>query len=83
MESRNGRILLYAVMTALAASALSRSTQRARGLGVPFDSAPGPLNVIIDVAGVEVLQTTLISGNGPLKVGDGPVTNPLFDIQGR
>jgi len=42
-------------------------------LGVPFDGVPGPLNAITDVKGVEVGHTTLISGDGPLKVGVGPV----------
>ena len=47
--------------------------QRARELGVPFDGAPGPLDAITDVRGVEVGDTTLISGEGPLKVGVGPI----------
>jgi L-aminopeptidase/D-esterase-like protein len=47
----------------------SQSAQRARDLGVPFDGTPGPLNAITDVRGVEVGETTLISGNGALKVG--------------
>ncbi|HEY9126513.1 MAG TPA: P1 family peptidase [Acidobacteriaceae bacterium] len=46
---------------------------RARQLGVPFDGQPGKLDAITDVAGVEVGMTTLITGNGPLKVGEGPV----------
>jgi D-aminopeptidase len=46
---------------------------RARDLGVPFDGAPGPLNAITDVAGVTVGHTTLISGEGRLEVGKGPV----------
>jgi D-aminopeptidase len=46
---------------------------RARDLGVPFDGAPGPLNAITDVAGVEVGAATLIRGEGALKVGEGPV----------
>jgi L-aminopeptidase/D-esterase-like protein len=46
---------------------------RARDLGVPFDGTPGPLDAITDVKGVEVGDTTLISGDGPLKVGVGPV----------
>jgi len=46
---------------------------RARDLGVPFDGTPGQLDAITDVAGVEVGATTLIRGDGPLKVGDGPV----------
>lgn len=46
---------------------------RARDLGIPFEGVPGPLNAITDVKGVEVGMTTLISGNGPLVVGKGPV----------
>jgi D-aminopeptidase len=36
---------------------------RARALGVPFDGTPGPLDAITDVGGVEVGNTTLISGS--------------------
>jgi D-aminopeptidase len=46
---------------------------RARDLGVPFDGTPGPLNAITDVAGVTVGHITLISGEGKLVVGKGPV----------
>ncbi len=46
---------------------------RARDLGVPFEGAPGPLNAITDVAGVEVGHETLVSGSGPLVQGSGPV----------
>jgi len=46
---------------------------RARDLGVPFDGTPGAFNAITDVKGVEVGHTTLISGSGKLKVGEGPV----------
>ena len=46
---------------------------RARDLGVPFDGTPGLRNSITDVAGVEVGQTTLISGEGALVPGKGPV----------
>ncbi len=46
---------------------------RARALGIPFDGTPGKLNAITDVAGVEVGFTTLISGEGKLEVGKGPV----------
>ena len=34
---------------------------------------PGPLNAITDVAGVRVGHTTLIGGEGPLVIGEGPV----------
>ena len=46
---------------------------RARDLGFPFNGTPGPLNAVTDVAGVEVGHTTLIRGDGPLVVGQGPV----------
>ena len=50
---------------ALAAGALCALAQkpRARDLGVPFDGAPGPLDAITDVKGVEVGHTTLIGGD--------------------
>jgi len=56
---------------------------RARDLGVPFDGTPGPLNAITDVAGVEVGMTTLISGEGALKVGVGPVRTGVTAILPR
>lgn len=47
---------------------------RARALGIVVGSyEPGPFNAITDVAGVTVGQTTLMSGDGPLKPGHGPV----------
>jgi D-aminopeptidase len=46
---------------------------RARGLGIPFEGTPGPNNAITDVPDVEVGQVTKVSGDGPLKVGTGPI----------
>lgn len=47
---------------------------RARDLGIRIGlGVPGPLNAITDVAGVTVGHTTLIRGEGPLVVGEGPV----------
>jgi D-aminopeptidase len=47
---------------------------RGRDLGIRFGiGAPGPRNAITDVAGVAVGHTTLIRGDGPLVVGEGPV----------
>ena len=47
---------------------------RARELGIAIGrGTPGPLNAITDVAGVRVGHTTLIAGDGPLRVGHGPV----------
>ncbi|MEY2559494.1 MAG: D-aminopeptidase [Verrucomicrobiota bacterium] len=56
---------------------------RARALGIPFDGTPGPLNAITDVAGVEVGYTTLISGEGKLEVGKGPVRTGVTAILPR
>lgn len=63
--------------------ATAQSTVRARDLGVPFDGTPGPLNAITDVKGVEVGHTTLISGEGPLHVGVGPVRTGVTAILPR
>jgi D-aminopeptidase len=50
------------------------SRSRSRALGIVVGSyTPGSLNAITDVAGVTVGQTTLISGDGPLKPGLGPI----------
>ncbi len=43
-----------------ACGALAADDVRARGLGVPFEGTPGPLNAITDVAGVTVGQVTLV-----------------------
>src|SRR6478609_6298556 len=56
---------------------------RARDLGVPFEGTPGPLNAITDVKGVEVGHTTLISGEGALKVGMGPVRTGVTAVLPR
>jgi L-aminopeptidase/D-esterase-like protein len=56
---------------------------RARDLGIPFDGTPGPLNAITDVAGIEVGYTTLISGEGKLEVGKGPVRTGVTAILPR
>ncbi len=53
---------------------------RARELGVPFDGTPGMNNAITDVAGVEVGFTTLISGEGSLVRGKGPVRTGVTAI---
>jgi D-aminopeptidase len=56
---------------------------RARELGIPFGGEPGPLDAITDVAGVEVGLCTLISGDGPLRVGHGPVRTGVTAILPR
>ncbi|PYL69065.1 MAG: aminopeptidase [Verrucomicrobia bacterium] len=56
---------------------------RARDLGIPFEGIPGELNAITDVPGVELGYTTLISGEGKLEVGKGPVRTGVTAILPR
>src|SRR5215471_15060353 len=67
-----------------AAAQESRTNKpRARDLGVPFDGTPGPLNAITDVAGITVGHTTLMSGEGKLQMGKGPVRTGVTAIMPR
>ena len=66
-----------------AAQATPPVKPRARDLGVPFDGTPGPLNAITDVSGVTVGHTTLISGEGKLQVGKGPVRTGVTAVLPR
>src|SRR2546430_17734982 len=65
------RLLLGLVLFIPVAAAHAQRKERARDVGIPLDGAPGPLDAITDVAGVEVGQTTLIAGSGKLVVGRG------------
>jgi D-aminopeptidase len=56
---------------------------RARGAGVPFNGNPGAANAITDVPGVEVGYHTLISGDGPLVIGTGPIRTGVTAILPR
>ena len=56
---------------------------RARALGVPFCGTPGRLNAIMDVPGVHVGYVTLIDGEGPLAIGEGPVRTGVTAILPR
>jgi D-aminopeptidase len=76
-------VFLLLITIALATRSTAQSGPRARDLGVPFDGTPGPFNAITDVKGVEVGQTTLISGSGPLKVGVGPVRTGVTAVLPR
>ena len=64
-------------------STTKNATVRARDIGIPFEGTPGKFNSITDVAGVEVGYTTLISGEGELKVGEGPVRTGVTAILPR
>ena len=84
MPKRGNAALISALLFSLCATLLAAEPKpRARDLGVPFDGKPGPLNAITDVKGVEVGHTTLISGEGALKVGTGPVRTGVTAVLPR
>jgi L-aminopeptidase/D-esterase-like protein len=66
-----------------ASSVFAQTKARARDLGVPLEGNPGPLNAITDVAGIEVGHRTIISGDGKLEVGKGPVRTGVTAIWPR
>ena len=79
-------LLLCSLFTALIpayAQEKSAAKPRARDLGVPFDGSPGPFNAITDVPGVHVGHTTLISGEGKLVIGKGPVRTGVTAVLPR
>ncbi|HEY9286347.1 MAG TPA: P1 family peptidase [Pyrinomonadaceae bacterium] len=67
------RLACLLALCLLPPAGLAQTRPRARDIGVPFDGTPGQFNAITDVKGVEVGHTTLISGEGKLVVGRGPV----------
>ena len=77
------RFIPIELILALTVAASAQAKPRARDLGVPFDGTPGPNNAITDVRGVEVGHTTLISGQGKLVVGKGPVRTGVTAIHPR
>jgi L-aminopeptidase/D-esterase-like protein len=77
-------LLPAASILALAASVAAPQTKpREAELRLPLGGTPGPLDAITDVAGVEVGQTTLISGSGKLVVGQGPVRTGVTVVHPR
>src|SRR3989440_5008813 len=81
-------ISLALVAFSLATETLAQTTPtkpRARDLGIAtqIGGAPGALDAITDVAGLEVGHTTLISGNGALVVGQGPVRTGVTIVHPR
>ena len=77
--------LVLAVTVAGFAQGGRASKPRARELGLSarIGGTPGKLDAITDVTGVEVGQTTLISGDPPLAVGKGPVRTGVTVIHPR
>jgi D-aminopeptidase len=76
-------MLLMAAVSLSAQQPTPATKPRARDLGVPFEGTPGTLNAITDVAGVTVGETTLISGEGKLVVGKGPIRTGVTAILPR
>ena len=77
------RSALFIALLAIPVLFVAQTKPRARDLGVPFDGTPGQYNAITDVKGVEVGHTTLISGSGKLKVGEGPVRTGVTAVLPR
>jgi L-aminopeptidase/D-esterase-like protein len=81
-------VFALSLATILAFSTAAAQTPvkpRARDLGLSakIGGTPGTLDAITDVAGVEVGHTTLISGDGKLVVGQGPVRTGVTVIHPR
>ena len=77
------QFILIAGLFLVTFSVIDAQNHRARDLGIPFDGIPGDLNAITDVKGVEVGQVTLISGEGKLIVGKGPVRTGVTAVLPR
>ena len=77
------RLAVVSLIIAVSTGLNAQTKPRARDLGIPFDGKAGPLNAITDVEGVEVGHTTLISGQGKLEVGKGPVRTGVTAILPR
>jgi len=76
-------VTVFVYLASAQTSVGAQAKPRARDLGVPFDGTPGPYNAITDVKGVEVGHTTLISGEGKLVVGQGPVRTGVTAVLPR
>lgn len=85
MTPASSRLAALSLLAAalLAATAGAQRPPRARDLGVPFEGTPGPGNAITDVAGVTVGHSTIIQGDGPLRVGQGPVRTGVTAVLPR
>jgi D-aminopeptidase len=77
------RMLLALTFIGVLPTALGAQKPRARDLNLPIGGTPGRLDAITDVAGVEVGSTTLVSGNGRLVQGQGPVRTGVTVIHPR
>ncbi|MGE0643778.1 MAG: P1 family peptidase [Nitrospira sp.] len=77
-------VALLAGCLSTASAESEQGRKRLRELGIAIGQyQPGPLNAITDVAGVKVGHRTRISGEGPLKPGEGPVRTGVTVIVPR
>jgi D-aminopeptidase len=83
----SSRILLLLLVISAAAVSAAQPNAKPRanqlGLSAAIGGTPGPLGAITDVAGVEVGHVTLISGEGALTVGKGPVRTGVTVVHPR
>jgi hypothetical protein len=78
------RLVLQITLAIVSPIALAAQTKlRENDLKLPIGGTPGALDAITDVSGVEVGHTTLISGNGRLVIGKGPVRTGVTVIHPR
>jgi L-aminopeptidase/D-esterase-like protein len=64
----------------LVATSLYAQKPRARDLGIPFEGITGTYNAITDVKGVSVGYSTIISGSGNNKLGQGSIRTGVTAI---
>jgi hypothetical protein len=73
-------IIIATIISSATRDADAQNPARARDIGIPFKGTPGHFNAITGVKGVEVGLTTIISGEGNLKVSKGPVRTGVTAI---
>jgi D-aminopeptidase len=79
-----GLFAACAVVPLLAQTSPSRPRARELGIAAIIGGLPGKLDAITDVpGGVEVGHTTLISGDGRLEIGKGPVRTGVTVVHPR
>jgi L-aminopeptidase/D-esterase-like protein len=83
IKQRGFSIVSILVLLMLPTNTFSQNKPRARNLGIPFEGTPGNLNAITDVKGIEVGHSTIIAGEGALKVGAGPVRTGVTAVLPR
>jgi L-aminopeptidase/D-esterase-like protein len=83
MQMKKHTLIFILTLGFTAGTTMAEEQTRARDLGVPFEGTPGKYNAITDVAGLEVGHATIISGEGELVVGKGPVRTGVTAVLPR